>query len=488
MPASELIERAAQLIAANLGGVPEPVRGVLEALEARLRQPLRIAIAGRVKAGKSTLVNALLAQRVAPTDVSECTRVVTWFTYGLPERIVVHLRDGSTVDSQLTPDGMLPAELPVPVEQVASLHAHLANASLRSMTLIDTPGLGSVHDEYSRATRELLANDSSAATTAADAVIFILGSAMMADELETLRLFQDPDGDGRGSAANAVGVLGRADQLGDGSRDSWEVAVELAGRYAGSFRNEVATVVPVAGLIAEAAEAALLTERDVTSVKQLAALEPKVFDRLMWSPDRFISADLEQPPVEARERLLSLLDLYGISVAVRAAREGAQSATTVRRDLTGASGIGSVKQALTSYFRDHDHVLKVRSVLDALWRITFTDEDDRGLRKLRGDVEQLRLDPLMHPIAELETLHAVSAGQVQLPDDLTEDLRRVLAPGSARTRLGAADDTPQALQAAARAGMTRWRTFMVSAPPSQASCARVILRSYQLMFKGAQDG
>jgi hypothetical protein len=486
MPASELIERAAQLIAANLGGVPQPLQGDLEALELRLREPLRIAITGRVKAGKSTLVNALLAQRVAPTDVSECTRVVTWFTYGRPERVVAELRDGSTVDAQLTPEGVLPQELPVPVEQVACLRAYLANASLKSMTLIDTPGLGSVHDEYSRATRELLASDSAAASTSADAVVFILGSAMMADELETLRLFQDPDGDGRGSAANAVGVLGRADQLGDGTRDSWEVAVELAGRYAGNFRNEVATVVPVAGLLAETAEAALLTERDVASVKLLAQLEPKAFERLLWSADRFLAAEIPEVPAEARERLLGMLDVYGISVAVRAIRSGAPGATSVRRELSTVSGIGTVKQALTSYFRDHDHVLKVRSVLDALWRLSFTEEDNDGLRRLRGDVEQLRLDPMMHPIAELETLHAVSAGHVQLPPELADDLRRVLAPGSARTRLGAADDSPPAIQDAARQGMARWRTFMVGAPPAQASCARVILRSYQLMWKAAQ--
>jgi len=52
--------------------------------------------------------------------------------------------------------------------------------------------------------------------------------------------------------------------------------------------------------------------------------------------------------------------------------------------------------------------------------------------------------------------------------------------------LGAADDSPPAIQDAARQGMARWRTFMVGAPPAQATCARVILRSYQLMWKAAQ--
>ncbi|MDF2492354.1 MAG: GTP-binding protein [Microbacterium sp.] len=52
---------------------------ILDELEVRLREPVRIAIAGMVKAGKSTLLNALIGEQIAPTDAGECTRTVIWY-------------------------------------------------------------------------------------------------------------------------------------------------------------------------------------------------------------------------------------------------------------------------------------------------------------------------------------------------------------------------------------------------------------------------
>src|SRR5882672_3666526 len=73
----------------------------------RLDEPLRVAIAGRLKAGKSTLVNALIGRRVAPTEVGECTRIVTQFRYGTADRVDVVRRDGSRTSLPLDDAGMI---------------------------------------------------------------------------------------------------------------------------------------------------------------------------------------------------------------------------------------------------------------------------------------------------------------------------------------------------------------------------------------------
>ena len=492
MAASELIERVAQLAEGFVDRVPDQMARDLRAILKRLREPVRVAVVGRVKAGKSTIVNALLGQCVAPTDVSECTRLVTWFRYGYPQRVTLEMKDGSEVETQLDSAGLLPAELPVPVDDVAAIHAFLTNDVLKDVTLIDTPGIGSVHKEFSSGTEKLLDETAhtAAATSQADAVVFLLNQVVMDDERRALELLASGAESEPGSAANTVGLLSKADKLGEPGNDPWTVALELANKFSERFAGEMSTVVPVIGLLAETSEAATLTEPDARNLAELGAMDPKDLAPLLWSPDRFV--DGEAPlPAPARQRLLELLDLYGIEQAVRIVRGGESGATSLRRQLSRMSGIAEVRQVLNAMFSTRDDVLKVRSILELLLRISYErppDVNPAVLQELRSRVEALRLEPAMHKVAELEAWHAYCTGKVTLPGRLAEEFERLMTPGSVAVRLGAPEGDRAAAESAARDALVRWRTFMVTeANPGQANLARVVLRSYQLALSSTGE-
>src|SRR5690606_15913090 len=63
---------------------------ILDGFRERLRDPLRVALVGMVKAGKSTLINALIGEEIAPTDTGECTKIVTWYRHGDIRRVTLH--------------------------------------------------------------------------------------------------------------------------------------------------------------------------------------------------------------------------------------------------------------------------------------------------------------------------------------------------------------------------------------------------------------
>src|SRR6188508_3891802 len=108
MTVGPLSARVATLCDEIVARVGPEVADQVQQVGDRLAEPLRVAIAGRLKAGKSTLVNALIGRRVAPTAVGECTRVVTRFRYGTVDRVDVVRRDGTRTSLPLSDDGMIP--------------------------------------------------------------------------------------------------------------------------------------------------------------------------------------------------------------------------------------------------------------------------------------------------------------------------------------------------------------------------------------------
>jgi hypothetical protein len=105
----------------------------------------------------------------------------------------------------------------------------------------------------------------------------------------------------------------------------------------------------------------------------------------------------------------------------------------------------------------------------------------------RGEIEALRLDPEMHPVAELEAWHDCCTGRVTFPKETLEEISRLFRPGTVAGRLGVAND-PAAMNEAAKEGMVRWQKYVVSeATPAQGKVARVVRRSYQVIWTGLQE-
>lgn len=431
----------------------------LDAIASRLRGPLRVAIAGRLKAGKSTLLNALVGERLARTDAAECTRVVSRYRHGLGYEVAAELASGGRRPLRFRrEDGALDVDLgDLTAADLRALDVSWPAATLTRLTLIDTPGLASLDVETSRRTTDLLGGDGEHGHDA-DAVVYLMRHLHRSD-VDFLEAFLDRSVPGA-SPVSSVAVLSRADEIGGGRPDALESAARIADRYAhdGTVRSLVSEVVPLAGLLAETG--LTLREEEAAALRVLASTDDEELEQLLTSADHALEAHRSALTVEHRRHLVARLGMYGLRFAVAAVRDGATTAATLGPILVERSGLPALRATLEERFLPRARLLQVRTAIAALR--SFAGDvrgGDPALAEwiLRG-VEQIESSAV--ELAQLRAAHLVATGQARVAEARRPDLELLLlAPTPARA-LGLAPDVGAAeLARAALAAAGTWRSL-----------------------------
>lgn len=210
-----------------------PITGVADALTAviasreRLARPLTIAVMGEFSSGKSTFVNALLGEVVAPMGVLPTTTTINVFRRGPGGGARVHNRDGSIAPvARSDIHAFLQGLDDVAASRVRHIEIERTSARLGDAAVVDTPGLNALDNFHERVAREFVDE--------ADAIIWIFsatrgGAASEAGVLKSMRA------DGR----QVLGVLNKVDTLEPEERD------ELVGYLRDQFGDVLLDILPV---------------------------------------------------------------------------------------------------------------------------------------------------------------------------------------------------------------------------------------------------
>jgi GTP-binding protein EngB required for normal cell division len=118
-----------------------------------------VVLLGRFKAGKSSILNALLGRNIFPVDVLPATAVITRVSGGLTDHVSVLYRDGhlETVPLSEIKEYVTERGNPQNIRKVVRVEVRATGLrSFGGIRWVDSPGLGSLHASNTEATLDWL--------------------------------------------------------------------------------------------------------------------------------------------------------------------------------------------------------------------------------------------------------------------------------------------------------------------------------------------
>jgi hypothetical protein len=422
--------------------------------QARFSEPVRVAVAGAPRTGKSTVVSAVIGEEFVPTGT------FTWYRDGAapkamvgPHEVPVVRRDGRAF---------------IDVHDADRVTVEWPSRSLRDLTLIDTPADAPVEQVYGEA----------------DAVLF-LTRHMHSTDLRYLQTAHDHPV-ARAAPVNTVLVLARADEIGGGRIDALSSAKQIARRYRreAQVRPLCQNVVAVAGLLAVAART--LRAEEFAALAALASLARTELEDYLLSADRFVGTDFPvrlDPAV--RRGLVERFGIFGVRLTTTLIRQGFDTQVKLTGQLVQRSGLGELRESIGLYFSERADVLKERSALLGL-DVVLRNEPRPGAAGLSTAVDRILASA--HDFRELRLLAALQGGRVKLPGLDEEATRLVGGEGtSVVARLGMEyEPTGAELRHVVLDTLGRWREQAASPTldNGQRRAATVVVRSCEGMLSG----
>lgn len=318
-------------------GCPEAdsLAQTVQKLRRRLESPLRVAVVGIMKAGKSTFMNALMGEDILYTGDLETTYTVCWFRYGSTPSLTVCFRDGEEQrfpfeDLQKWSVRKYEAENPR-INDVKYLIIHYPAEVLKTLEFIDTPGLNSVYGTDAKNTLDFLSIKGSEDTLQeagkADAIIYAFSRTASGFDQDILRSFHS-GGTESTSPINSVGIMTKVDASGIWNVLDDTTPVQAARAVTDNVMKNAGmkqllfTVLPVCAKVCEGY--AQMEDRDWAAMKTIAAngledLQDCLYDAREFSRSEDFS---DFGSTESRKRLMGLIGQYGILEVARQLQTG----------------------------------------------------------------------------------------------------------------------------------------------------------------------
>ena len=342
----------------------------LRELRKSVIHPFNVAVFGRMKTGKSTLINALVGRSLVVTGVEEATATVNVLTYSdNKSSFVAHWKDAPPesfpLDALQSDWSGKTEDVLARVKRVSYLELFSDVESLKLCEITDTPGTGSEESVHEDVTQNFLAATEKQGRRA-DAIIYVfppVGRESDIGNLETFRVNNCLPGS---DPYNSVAVLHKWDHI------FWENGGNMGDIQAKAMRLKevmsqlVADVIPVSAPLALAAAEA----PDEFWIRILNVCRSMEWQEL----ERLLNRDGKWDRDDSRRELRKLYSLPwpSFQIIVREISRHIDECTnvpSVRNRVLLLSGIQNLKVFLDANFFKRGELIRQKQTYNEILRI-----------------------------------------------------------------------------------------------------------------------
>lgn len=379
--------------------LPDSARWLNEiaTLKLQVYTPCRLAVGGRVKAGKSTFINTLLGEDLALVGETEATATINQFVYGKPANpaspVKVVYKDGREELVSQTFMNSLQGHDPAAAAKrrnILYFERQLENPILKDLILIDTPGTDAVVSDHQEAAEAVFGINSQdekqlrrehdaqtrELTAKADAIIYLVGAVANAGNKQFLDDFaQACEG---ASALNTIGIISRIDEEEATLYNSREQAAYVAN----SLKEQLSDVLPVSACLYTAVRD---NEHNLAHWQSLLQTIPEeVFCKYLSAKQdawegKYDAALLKQCPnllpADVRKQMKGNI-LWGAFRAIIKVLYQEASVEVVTRKLYELANFDKVKQVLREQFFNRSKAIRCTVLLSKLNKILLLIRND----------------------------------------------------------------------------------------------------------------
>jgi len=332
-----------------------------------------LAVVGQMRAGKSSLLNALIGADLAMVGVNETTATINWFTHGTGKQTQgfrVHWKGRPPEDKDLSERAQWTGESTL-AKETRRLEFFADTDFLEKADVVDTPGTRSLIAEHQEIVDEFLAQKADDETrqlgSGADAILYVIPPVARESDSDLLEQFKRTTRLPDSPPHNSLAVVHKWESL--ESDDPYAEAHQKAGRIYEAMQDCISHVMPASAPLGRAAEHFPDTFWQ-TTLNISANTPPGDLEELLLGEEDFLENDSSGCPLDSvartKLRLEFKLPWPCLKLILRTAcRRSPGGSSDLRKIILQMSGLPKLRQEIQDRFFARAGALKISKLLAA---------------------------------------------------------------------------------------------------------------------------